>query len=77
MNSLEIDYKELYKRVFIASIIMVLMIGAYSGVVIGLFVASMSLKEDYGGQLDTKVPALSVEVTVAATANVIILLAID
>lgn len=59
----------------IASALLILIIGAYTGIVVGLFAMSMSVKEN--PTFDTKVPALSFEVTMAATLNVLLLLIIE
>jgi len=59
----------------IASALLVLIIGAYTGIVVGLFAMSMDVNDN--STFDTNVPALSLEVTMAATINVLLLLIIE
>lgn len=75
MNSLEIKADQMYKRMAIASAILILILGAYTGIVVGLFAMSMNVNEN--PTFHTNVPAISFEVTMAATINVILLLIIE
>lgn len=45
MNSLSIEEKEFYLRVILSGLILMILIGIYGGIIVGLFMMTITLKE--------------------------------
>ena len=58
-------------RLFLASTLLVLLIAAYSGLVVGLFTLTTALKNSFGSEF-SNVSVMSLEVTLSATINVFV-----
>lgn len=54
-----------------ASILLILLIAAYSGLVVGLFTLTTSLRNSFGSEF-SNVSVMSLEVTLSATINVFV-----
>ncbi|CAD8175924.1 unnamed protein product [Paramecium octaurelia] len=76
LNSAAQDDSDLVLRLFLASILLVLLIAAYSGLVVGLFTLTTALRNSFGSEF-SNVSVMSLEVTLSATINVFVQLFVD